>query len=64
MRTPLLAILGALVGGGYEASQSFELMRMGAYSLQMGLGIIMAGAAVGAALFAIAPVLYRLVRPS
>jgi hypothetical protein len=30
----------------------------------MGLGVIMAGAAVGAILFAVAPVLYRLVRPS
>jgi|HubBroStandDraft_2_1064218.scaffolds.fasta_scaffold496956_1 hypothetical protein len=64
MRTALLAVLGAVIGGGYEAYQSFELMRMGAYSLAMGLGVIMAGAAVGAILFAVAPVLYRLVRPS
>jgi formate hydrogenlyase subunit 3/multisubunit Na+/H+ antiporter MnhD subunit len=57
-----LAILGALIGGGYEAYQSFDLMRMGAYSLTEGIGFILAGAAVGAALFAIAAVAYRMVR--
>ena len=62
MRTLSLAVLGALIGGGYEAYQTFELMRMGAYSPIMGLGIIMAGAAVGAVVFAVASVLYRLVR--
>ena len=62
MRTLSLAILGALIGGGYEAYQSFDLMRMGAYSPAMGLGMILAGTAVGAALFAIAAVVYRMVR--
>lgn len=62
MKTLPLAVLGALIGGGYEAYQSFDLMRMGAYSLTEGLGFVLAGAAVGAALFAIASVVYRLLR--
>ena len=62
MRTLSLAFLGALIGGGYEAYQTFELMRMGAYSPAVGLGIILAGAAVGAILFAVASVLFRLLR--
>lgn len=64
MRVLSLAILGALIGGGYEAYRTFDLIRMGAYSATEGLGFILAGAAVGAVVFAVASVLYRLVRPS
>ncbi len=62
MRTLPLAVLGALIGGGYEAYRSFDLIRMGAYSPAAGLGIILAGAVVGAVVFAVAAVLYRLMR--
>ena len=48
----LWAILGALVGGAYEAFQTFELLRTGAYSLAQGIGIVLAGAAACAILFA------------
>ncbi len=59
MRTLLLAVLGALIGGAYEAFQTIELIRIGAYSLAAGSGIILAGAIVGAAVFAAASVIYR-----
>ena len=59
MRTLLLAALGALIGGAYEAVETFELMRTGAYSLAQGGAIVLAGALVGAALFAAASVIYR-----
>jgi hypothetical protein len=64
MRTLLLAVLGALSGGGYEAFQTIELMRMGAYSLAQGSGIVLAGAIVGAVVFAAASVIYRMFAPS
>jgi hypothetical protein len=59
MRTLFLAVLGALIGGAYEAFQTTELMRVGAYSLAQGSGIILAGAIVGAAVFAAASAIYR-----
>lgn len=63
MRTLPLAVLGALIGGGYEAYQTFDLVRIGAYSAVQGLAIVLAGAVVGAVLFAVGSILYRLVRP-
>jgi hypothetical protein len=59
MRTFLLAVLGAFVGGGYEAFQTIELIRVGAYSLAQGSGIILAGAIVDAAVFAAVFAIYR-----
>lgn len=59
MRTLSLAALGALIGGAYEAFEAFELVRTGAYSLAEGAGFVLAGAAVGAAVFAVASVVYR-----
>jgi hypothetical protein len=59
MQTLLLAILGALVGGGYEAFQTIELMRTGAYSPAQGIGVILVGAIVGAAVFATASAAHR-----
>ena len=60
MQTLLLAVLGALIGGVYEAFLSFELMRIGAYSLAQGIGIILAGSAVGAIVFAAASTAFRI----
>jgi hypothetical protein len=60
MRTLLLTVLGALIGGVYETLQIFELMRMGAYSLAQGVAIILAGAVVGAVVFAAASAAYRM----
>lgn len=54
MRILLLAVVGALVGGAFEAFQTFELMRMGAYSPAWGFATILAGAVVGAVVFAAA----------
>ena len=62
MRTLLLAVLGALIGGGYEVFQTIELIRTGSYSLAWGMGIILAGATVGAILFAAASVVQRTLR--
>ena len=59
MRTLLLTLLGALIGGAYEAFQIIELMRTGAYSLAEGIGIILVGAVVGAIAFAAASIVYR-----
>ena len=59
MRTLLLTLLGALIGGAYEAFQTIELMRTGAYSLAEGIGIILVGAVVGAIAFAAASIAYR-----
>ena len=61
MRTLSLAALGALIGGAYEAFQTFELVRIGAYSLAEGAGFVLAGAALGAAVFAVASIAYRAV---
>src|SRR5919198_313828 len=57
MRTLLFALLGALIGGAYETSQTFTLVRMGAYSLAQGIGFVLAGAVVGATAFAAAAVI-------
>jgi hypothetical protein len=59
MRTLLLALLGALIGGAYETFQTITLMRVGAYSLAEGIGIILVGAVVGAIAFAASSVVYR-----
>ena len=58
MRTLLLIVLGAFTGGAYEAFQTFELMRIGAYSLAQGIAIILAGAVVGAIVFGAASTAY------
>jgi hypothetical protein len=60
MRTLVLTILGAVVGGAYGTLHTFELMRIGAYSLARGIGIILAAALVGAIVFAAAAIAYRM----
>jgi predicted histidine transporter YuiF (NhaC family) len=54
MRTLLSAIVGAFIGGVYEAFATFELMRIGAYSLAQGIAIVLTGAVVGAVVLAAA----------
>lgn len=59
MRTLLLALLGALIGGTYETAQTITLMRIGAYSLAQGIGMILVGAVVGATALVAAFAVYR-----
>ena len=54
MQILLLAVLGALIGGAYDAFQTIGLIRTGAYPPMLGIGIILAGTVVGAAVFIVA----------